>query len=575
MENKRTRKLLIAVIIIALILAAILVYDRISASKITEQLDLADASAANGEYAQACTIYEEYREESKFQDRIKESFYKAAEDAKQKLDYDPMVRYYTLYEPERELNDLYAEAGDAYYDLHEYERAAEYYQLAKHNQKAKKAWLADGDAKAEANDLEGAIESYGKAENSIRQRAAQTELGNQYLEQHNWEKAIEYFKEADADVQLVNALCMQADEMIENGEGAKVPRLLQDYSGSSVAETVFRAARAGGSALPKEEAAKLAGDYGSHIRHTDTQLKYCQLLYDAGYDLGKVYPDGVEVLYDLSKFEYPFDVDTLSSKGADLSNVAVFSWIDEKPKLDPVESRDEADAPVNIASTVKYHPELMVAAGEKILPFLNNYSTIVIMRSMYAHSGTISIRTSQSYNLGQSYNKYRDLLGALGGSTKYYRHYTAVEVIYLCDSKTGETYSSYDGYINAPLAFDSVVGNAFLDILLTTDQVVEIQTALLSEDSEESQKILKKYTQTQIDTVRESEDRWGDYIRFYYDDADGKKTYFDGTSKNVSTWNTEKFMLGTFEEGWMEQQIEEDAVSNLIFFTALEQDLLN
>ena len=66
MENKRTRKLLIAVIIIALILAAILVYNRISASKITEQLDLADAAAANGEYAQACTIYEEYREESNF-----------------------------------------------------------------------------------------------------------------------------------------------------------------------------------------------------------------------------------------------------------------------------------------------------------------------------------------------------------------------------------------------------------------------------------------------------------------------------------------------------------------------------
>ena len=91
--------------------------------------------------------------------------------------------------------------------------------------------------------------------------------------------------------------------------------------------------------------------------------------------------------------------------------------------------------------------------------------------------------------------------------------------------------------------------------------------ALENPEEEESQNVLAQYDPKVIEFV--SQNDWGDYILFPDRKADGSIQNFKGTSSNLNKWNTEKYMIGTMEEGWLEAELDDDAISTLAMYFSI------
>ena len=175
------------------------------------------------------------------------------------------------------------------------------------------------------------------------------------------------------------------------------------------------------------------------------------------------------------------------------------------------------------------------------------------MEKGYYPEGRLTIRTTSS-------TSYGSLPAYVSISYKVYIYYTAYEGIVAYDKENPLVGIFYDGYANESPMSNCVTGNYYSDagIDLSSIEIEEIQKALENEDSEESKKILAKYDSKIIEFVKKS--GWGDYILIPDSDENGNTQNFKGSTANIEEWNTEKYMLGRFKDGWMKKQIESGLV---------------
>ena len=480
MIKKRLIRTLIILAITVCAVGGIWIYSSYSEDKLAAQrLEAADEAIANGDYEQACSIYESCYYNTRYAAQVKERYAALAEKAKSELNPAPMIRYYKLYEDRSELESLYVNLGDELFAAGEYQSAIDCYMMCK------------------------------VTSNCANLHDAQVSLGHQYLEEHDWDAAKQCFRDANETDLVYNATLLQTNDLIDNGQGDEVPEILSEFTGQDVANTVFRALNAKNKSMTDDQKAALAGEYGEKISHTDTQLMYCKLLIDNGYDLNAVYPNGVQVDYDLSKYDYSAISEAENYDDYDMNKVLVFSWEDMRPSLNYTVSKqwaDDDDFPIETLS-VKLHPELMVNFSQQFLPSAEQYSAVAILKKGYQYAGNFQIvtTTTSSYTKISSIEKYC-----------CYAYYYSYEAIYLCDLKTGNLYCTYDGYVNKPRAYGALQRSSYANIS--------------------------------------------------FKDESGKVNSVYISPANVYEWNTAKIMLGTFEDGWLEQNLQDDALYKLIIY---------
>lgn len=207
-----------------------------------------------------------------------------------------MTVYNRVIIPGKELKraEELAENGD-------FEGARQIYEENGKTDEAREMTVRMGDAAFDAGDPARAMEYYRSAGDKEKIALAGTRLGDEALDAGDLDAAVAYYTDAGVP---------------EKGIEAAV-RYFETAAGKGDLEAAYGAYRKCGSAADKEIMLELiltkreaagaaaitaAAGFGAEITDINGQLQYCGRLYDAGYDLDEVYPDGVIVDADLRQY---------------------------------------------------------------------------------------------------------------------------------------------------------------------------------------------------------------------------------------------------------------------------------
>lgn len=547
------------------------------------------------EYTQALEVYQTvsgyYTEDGL--EGARKCKYRLADAAIFDGDYDAAIALYTELGDDEKLQEVGLIRANDLYEAGEYKAAAEVYDLAGETVKAGNAWLKYGDQCMEAEDYENAVAAYANVNNTgspaIPTGCLTTPSTKERLARKKWAAALveqkEYVK-AEAQYQLVgdeesawNAINLYMLDLIAEQREDEVLPLIKDYTGPEVAQRVYDAVISKTGRSPDAEANAIARKYGSNLTDTDTQLAYCELLRAEGYSMKEVYPDGVIVNADLSKFQF-FEMALSDSEEIDPSKVLIFSREEPKPALDgiAIASEEEADKQADLLiqkkETPQYQYEVRLQPGqmdeypeENRALTLADGTALILLEKGYYPDYQLTIRTEHHTN---GYVPGVPSLSSLlpnyhtdPYTYSVYFGYMAYEAIaiYNMNNPLAGTYAEY--YVADPLIADSVVGNRYTDrdLNLSSQEIDAILAALEAPERPENAKLLSKYSPEIIDFV--SENGWGTYIYIPEPGEDGKENGKTYSSDERYKWNVEKYMLGAHEDGWLFRQLQNDVMENV------------
>lgn len=527
-------------VIWGLIIAALLVYFVVMPYFALQQ---ANELYDNGQYAEAYEKYETLSSNiffsSSVADHQRTCQTKLAEEAVAAQEYEKAIDLYTQLGQRAKVTEVQRLQADHYSQQGEHNRAAELYEKLKDTEKATEAWMAHSEKCLAEKNFSEAI--------SVYEKLGKTEL--------------------IPDVRLA-----WAEHSLAAGQEADIPSVLKGLTGDAIAQYHFDAFKAAAEKDTTRSAEQIAGEYGTAITDINTQLKYCSLLKGAEIDLAMVYPDGVVVDVDLSQYQMVPSIIYQNIVGAepvlDCSKILVFSREEQKPQLkhSAVSSEAKVEELWDKASesrldpdygyTVRLQPGLMSQLLDGMLAgTLEECTSIVLLEKGYYPDNCLQIKSTSSYSYSYTLSTYNSTT-----TYKPYISYYAYEGINIYSVSNPLDMVYYDCYINGSLLSNSVVGNSYSDsgLDLTAEQINEILEALEATEDPASQEILAKYPQETIDFV--SYHGWGNYLYIPETDAEGNaigKTY---STDDTAIWATEKYMLGLYEEGWLEAQLADNAI---------------
>lgn len=144
-------------------------------------------------------------------------------------------------------------------------------------------------------------------------------------------------------------------------------------------------------------------------------------------------------------------------------------------------------------------------------------------------------------------------------------HYTAYEIIGVYDVEDPTIVVPYSGYYNNAPVNDAMFGNTYTDegINISREEIAKVKPALDDPESEESQEVLSQYDEAIIKMITENDS--GEYFIIPTDDGDPLKG-IKCTGSNVSKWNNETYMLGQFEDTWLQNQLDDGAMSTISLY---------
>lgn len=557
------------------------------------QLTKAEQLLLRGEYENAAEIYSKYERYLIWNTKAKEGYHSAMENVAEKAvtdhDYDRAIDVFRDIGENDKAKEAQEEAAEYYFEKGDYQRAALLYEDIGNGIRTSVAWNKYGDALLESKEYEQAIDAYTQAQNDNKVQSAHLIWAEDLMEKKLYEEASQHYILAGRGDIAREIMVAEAERMISVGETDRIIEMLKPYKGTDIAELLLQAQRISYDDVKSEEAITSARKYGETIADPDMQLYYCRRLYESGYDLIKIYPDGVSVDMNLARYQIYNSDDSLEDEIPDYSKVIVFSRKEKTPDLavetsltvgsdgSSVDQRLDSRKRGDYEYSVKLHPELMLELLDDNQAWsLESCTSYVIMDEGYIPIGYISIRNIDLVEYESlisplkslsTYSSLAPLLAKNYGTTyKVLYYYAAYGAITVYDKKNPDLFENYDAYVDRPVAANAVVGNMLseLGVDLTGLQIEEIQAALNDKDSEESQEILGKYDPKEIELVEQN--GWGDYILLPEKDELGNQNNFKGTSLNLSSWNVPKYMLGMPNETWIQEQLEDGAMTSLAFY---------
>lgn len=197
--------------------------------------------------------------------------------------------------------------------------------------------------------------------------------------------------------------------------------------------------------VPDPFAARLKGE---ELNTLNEQLRYCRALFDEGYDLMEVYPEGVSVV-DAPLGAYQIDeLPDIEDAYLDLdtSKFLLFERTERpyeeeqtsKPLMDPHDRHDDS------IYSVKLLPGQMFGQYEQfVAESWEDASAIVLVDSIHLEYGAITSVTEHTMN-GVT----------VSTSSKDYPYYAAVSSLAIYDKENPASGSIFDSVINEPICDD-------------------------------------------------------------------------------------------------------------------------
>ena len=607
-KQKKRKRPVLFIAVLAVIAAAVM----IPLMKGQKAIKAAEQAYASGNYEEASQLYKEAGNyvfwDRKADEGYRDANLQIAEKALQEEDYFHAIEIYKKLDDQEKVQQAGRDGAAAAVEKGDYRLAVDIYEAIGNTEQAKVAWNAYGITQLKAGNYEEAINAFQAGDDKENERKAHQVWGdalfqkmayeeaiNQYklagdneavrksysawgddlLKKSDYDGAIKQYKLAGEEGKAENVVLKKSEDLISSGKASEVPAVLQGFNGQKIAQTVFSALNVQTRGMNSSESDKQAAVFGSYIQEVDTQLAYCKLLQDNGYNLKSVYPDGVKVNADLAKYQLVEMLSKESTRKPDCNKVLVFSREEESPVLEGKSAKTEQEVDQIVDNVTESRKNTAFNYSVKLMPgLMDSFSkdeqawsmqectAVVLLEKGFYPEGSLTIRTIQTSTIGSvTYNT--------SVSYRAYIHYMSYEGIAVYDKENPLIGVSYNGYFNNSPMSNCVVGNDYADagIDLSGVEIEEIQKALENESSEESQKILSKYDKKVVDLVRKT--GWGDYILIPDTDENGKTQNFKGSTSNADAWNIAKYMCGKFEDGWMQTQLKAGAMKDIANFVAL------
>ena len=543
-------------------------------------LQEAEKLQAEERYEDATALYSKYRSHLIWKGKATEGYISSktgiAEKAVVECDYDQAIEVYRELGNSEKMKEVQEKAAAYHYGKGAYQKAATLYEEVNQTLPARVAWSKYGDTLMESYEFEQAIEAYTNAKNENKLQSAQLSWAERLAEDHQFEEAAEHYILGGRGDKAREIMIAKAEQMIADGDTEGIIKALEPYKGIDVAELLFQAQKVGIDDIQSEDAVNSARRYGDSMTDLEMLLYYCRRLYENQYDLKKIFPEGIAIEMDLAQYQiYNFESDD-DSTDPDYSGIIVFSREDAVPDLERKFTfySNEASSAVDDKMkeklnggydySVKLRPELMIDLfSENQAWSLDDCTAYVILDEGFLPYGAISIRTTSA----SSGSKNSSTLSSWqSGYYEIFYYYLAYSAITVYDRNHSQRFKNYDTYMDPPIAANAVVGNSYSDsgIDLTGLQVEEIQKALEDRNSEESKSVLEKYDSQVIEFVEQN--GWGDYILMPDRDENGNQKNIKGTSRNISSWNISKYMVGQRDETWITRELDDGAMASLALY---------
>ena len=540
------------------------------------RLQEADRFCMEGESSYAAELYSKYTTNLFWKTRAAEGYNAAindvAETAVADHDYDLAIEIYSELGNSEKVSETRLASAEYSFSEGDYQKAAMIFEEMDNTARAHDSWEKYGDVSLESNDFEQAVTAYTNAQNESKIQAVHLSWAENLAAGDEFDEAAQHFILAGREDKAREIMIEKAKRMIADQNVDGILDVLNPYTGSDIAELLFQAQKIGFEDISSEDAVNNAGKFGETVRDPDTQLYYCHKLLENGYDLKKVYPDGVFVDMNLSPCQF-YNSGQKDSPAPDTSKIIVFSRHDRVPDLEvrtttssaAVESAvdDEWKNRLNgqYFCSVKLRPDLIIDLPDGYQAWsLEDSTSYIVLDEGYLPCGNISVRTttqSSLFSSRSSHISYKILL--------YYAAYNAITVY---DRNHPERLINLGTYWDYPVASGAVVGNSYSDsgIDLTGLEIQEIQRALENRESIESLEILARYDPKVIEFVEQN--GWGDYILIPDKDENGNQKNVKGTADNLWSWYIPEYMIGHPNETWINENID-DAMAGLSLYLAL------
>jgi len=236
-------------------------------------------------------------------------------------------------------------------------------------------------------------------------RAAQTGTAHAMREQGRFEEAAEMFGMLDMQEVLEETYLLWSDALAVQGEVKEAIRVLLQAEKSEERWNrlsvlyMERADDAAHEAIANgTQNAKRARLLGQEIPALDAQLRYCHLLYEAGFDLAEVYPDGVAI-EDAKLAMLQIDARNAQEAQLPLENALVF-WREEDgsrcsdfPWLIYSGGSIGRDRSKDSMYSIRLMPGHMFREGASPVRSFAQADTVLLMDGVYIEKGKISVWT--------------------------------------------------------------------------------------------------------------------------------------------------------------------------------------
>ena len=263
-----------------------------------------------------------------------------------------------------------------------------------------------------------------------------------------------------------------------------------------------------------DSAYKRAAQYGGYIRDVDTQLIFCSLLKEEGYDIAKVYPDGVEVDIDLHQYQPKLFMDLdaaiaeTHNEPMDLSKILVFSREDDqKPKLTWDTTLDSAKILLDEEKMehLRYEKEYEYTVKLRVDQMQNENLSELFANNLSECKAIVILDKGYCFDCRKGYTQ----TDSNGVQTHHYAFgYGAFESVTVFSVNDPLNHTVYDLYMNES----------------------DVYNATFENNGSEALTIVIPHTEQNGNVKQESH-----------------------LVKNHNSWNTEKNMIGKFEENWLDQ----------------------
>lgn len=310
--------------------------------------------------------------------------------------------------------------------------------------------------------------------------------GMNLAQEGQFELAVEKIESLQDEETTQSIYILWSDSLIEKGHfDEAIEKLLllpeNEWRNTRIAEIRIMQANRQVAKIQEHDATQdkdymLARMLGASLTGIDAQLLYCNALFNDGYDMKQLYPDGVEIV-DLPIAQYQIDEinsDDTNEQPLDATKMLVISRVEAdyedsntyKPKLTPHNRHDEE------VYTVKLLPEYMYDIDpEKIPQTLEEVTCVVIADNTYIQSGSISHNTVKT-----SYGSSRVT------NTEEYPYYAAVSSLVAYSKDHPDVGQIMISNVEEPKCSDDAWFNTFKD---TTSILFDISNRVASfNDSE-------------------------------------------------------------------------------------------